>query len=131
MSIIVVGKTFNFLNRWLNYKIDSMKLHQYEININTKISNDVDERLNAIITSCFEDYSILNLVYKSDWYIKEEEEVKINKDIVHLVAERISPIFMQQLMTYYNEDAIMDIIAKRVYFKVTEFVMHHNSGTGI
>ena len=27
---------------------------------------------------------------------------------------------------YYNQDAIYDVIAKRVYFKVTNFVIEHN-----
>lgn len=68
----------------------------------------------------------MNLVYKTDWYIKEEDEIKISKDICALVSDRISPVMLKQLALYYNEDAIFGIIAKRVYFKVTTFVIEHN-----
>ena len=68
----------------------------------------------------------MHLIYKTDWYIKEEEEIKISKDICTLVSDRISPVMLKQLALYYNEQAIFDIIAKRVYFKVTNFVIEHN-----
>lgn len=91
----------------------------------------MEERLDAVIEGCFQEYSLMNLVYKSDWYIKEEEEIQINKDICTLVSERISPVVLKQLALYYKEDAIFDIIAKRVYFKVTNFVIEHNKTTGL
>lgn len=68
----------------------------------------------------------MNLIYKTDWYIKEEEEIQISKDICSLVSERISPVILKQLALYYKEEVIYDIIAKRVYFKVTNFVIEHN-----
>lgn len=36
---------------------------------------------------------------------------------------------LKQLALYYKEEAIYDIIAKRVYFKVTNFVIGHNKNT--
>ena len=68
----------------------------------------------------------MNLIYKTNWYITEEEEINISKEICSLVSNRISPVMLKQLALYYNEDAIYDIIAKRVYFKVTTFVIEHN-----
>ena len=128
---IVTYNIFHQLNKWLKYKERKLALREYEININTDITKKTEESLDMIIESAFQEYSIMNLVYKSDWYITEEEEIQINKDIAHLVAERISPIMMQHLSLYYNENAIMDVITKRVYFKVTNFVIEHNKSTGI
>lgn len=96
-----------------------------------QVTDDIEVRLDKIIESCFQEYSIMNLIYKTEWYIKEEEEVQISKDICNLVSLRISPVMMKQLSLYYNEEAIMDIIAKRVYFKVTNFVIEHNKNTNL
>ena len=93
--------------------------------------NKIDEKLDLVVEQCFEEYTILNLAYKSDYYIKEEEETEINKKICNLVAQRLSDALYEQLCILYNEEAITDIIAKRVYFKTTNFVMEHNGGTGI
>jgi hypothetical protein len=119
------------LNKWLDYKERKLKLQKYEIDINTEVTDNIEQRLDTIIESCFQEYSLLNLVYKSDWYISESEEIQIQKDIAHLVAERISPVMMQHLLLYYNEGAIMEVITKRVYFRVVNFVIEHNRGTGI
>lgn len=131
MSIVIIFNIFHQLNKWLKYKEKQLKLEQYKVNVNTNINNNIEERLDTIIESAFQEYTLLNLIYKSDWYITEKEESNIQKDIAHLVADRLSPVMLQQLSLYYNEDAIMDVISKRVFFKVTNFVIEHNNGTGI
>lgn len=131
MLIIITYNIFHQLNKWLDYKERKLKLQKYEIDINTEVTDNIEQRLDTIIESCFQEYSLLNLVYKSDWYISESEEIQIQKDIAHLVAERISPVMMQHLLLYYNEGAIMEVITKRVYFRVVNFVIEHNRGTGI
>ena len=114
------------INRWLKYKYKEIELKKYDIDIHLNVTKDIETRLDAIIESCFQEYSLMNLIYKTDWYIKEEEEIQISKNICALVSDRISPVMLQQLSLYYNEDAIYDIIGKRVYFKVTNFVIEHN-----
>jgi len=64
---------------------------------------------------------------KGDWYITEEDEIKLNKDISALISQRLSPIMMEQLAVYYNEEAISDIIAKRLFFKITNYTLEHNA----
>ena len=51
--------------------------------------------------------------------------------INHIVAQRISPVMIEQLSLYYNSDSITDVIAKKIYFRVTNFVIEHNKATGI
>lgn len=113
-------------NKWVEYKYKELELKKYNIDIHLNVTKDIETRLDTIIESCFQEYSLMNLIYKTDWYIKEEDEIKISKDICSLVSDRISPVMLQQLSLYYNEDAIYDIIGKRVYFKVTNFVIEHN-----
>lgn len=123
VSEIVISKLFN---KWINFKYDELQLKQYDIDTHLDVSGNIETRLDTVIESCFQEYSLMHLIYKTDWYIKEEEEIKISKDICTLVSDRISPVMLKQLALYYNEQAIFDIIAKRVYFKVTNFVIEHN-----
>ena len=122
-SEIVISRLFN---KWINFKYKELQLKQYDIDIHLNESSDIETRLDTVIESCFQEYSLMNLIYKTDWYIKENEEIQISKDICTLVSDRISPVMIKQLSLYYNEEAIFDIIAKRVYFKVTNFVIEHN-----
>lgn len=123
MSNLVITST---ISKWLKYKYKELELKKYDIDIHLNVTKDIETRLDTIIESCFQEYSLMNLIYKTDWYIKEEEEIQISKNICALVSDRISPVMLQQLSLYYNEDAIYDIIGKRVYFKVTNFVIEHN-----
>lgn len=113
-------------NKWLSYKRDELKLKEYDIDIHLNVTDDIEKRLDTIIQSCFQEYSLANLIYKTDWYIKEDEEIQISKDVCEMVSNRISPVMLKHLSLYYNEDAVYDIIAKRVYYMVTNFVIEHN-----
>ena len=132
--VLVIATEVNITRqwkKWLLYKTKELELKEYDIDMHLQVTDDIEVRLDKIIESCFQEYSIMNLIYKTEWYIKEEEEVQISKDICNLVSLRISPVMMKQLSLYYNEEAIMDIIAKRVYFKVTNFVIEHNKNTNL
>ena len=117
---------FKSFNKWIKYKYSELELKKYDIELHLQITDNIEERLDTIIESCFQEYSLMNLIYKTDWYIKEDEEIEINKDICSLVSDRISPVMLKQLSLYYNEDSIYDIIGKSVYFRVTNFVIEHN-----
>lgn len=123
VSEIVVSKLFN---KWIKFKYNELELKKYDIETHLNVTDDIETRLDTVIESCFQEYSLMNLIYKTNWYITEEEEINISKEICSLVSDRISPVMLKQLALYYNEDAIYDIIAKRVYFKVTTFVIEHN-----
>ena len=115
-----------FFNKWIKFKYDELELKKYDIDTHLNVTDNIETRLDTVIESCFQEYSLMNLIYKTNWYIKEEEEIQISKDICSLVSDRISPVMLKQLELYYNQDAIYDVIAKRVYFKVTNFVIEHN-----
>lgn len=119
----MVSKLFN---KWIKFKYDELELKKYDIDTHLNVTDNIETRLDTVIESCFQEYSLMNLIYKTNWYIKEKEEIQISKDICSLVSDRISPVMLKQLELYYNQDAIYDVIAKRVYFKVTNFVIEHN-----
>lgn len=125
--VLIINHTISKLfNKWIEYKYSELELKKYDIDLHLNISNDIEARLDTVVESCFQEYSLMNLIYKTDWYITEKEEIQISKDICTLISGRISPVMLKQLELYYNKDAIFDVIAKRVYFKVTTFVIDHN-----
>lgn len=116
---------------YIDMKKEQIELERFKHETSVEISSNINEKLDLMIQQCFDEYTILNLAFKSDFYITEEEEIKINKEISHIVAERLSPAFINQLSLLYNEEAIYDVVSKRVFFMVTNFVMDHNQGTGL
>ena len=131
LSVYLSFNIIRIIKESQKLKKRKLDIKQYEIDIKTEIGKDINEMLDNMIEQCFQEYTILNLIYKSDYYIKEEEEIKINKDIANIVSQRLSDVFMKQLALYYKEESIPDIIAKRINFRVTNFVMEHNHSTGI
>ena len=126
LIIATESMTSKLFDKWIKFKYDELELKKYDIDTHLNVTDNIETRLDTVIESCFQEYSLMNLIYKTNWYIKEEEEIQISKDICSLVSDRISPVMLKQLELYYNQDAIYDVIAKRVYFKVTNFVIDHN-----
>ena len=126
MCVVFFIFIFNVVDRIFEYKEEKLEIEKHRIRLETELSTDLDSVLDQIINNCFNEYKVMELIIKPDWYIKENEEIQISKDICALVSDRISPVMIKQLSLYYNEEAIFDIIAKRVYFKVTNFVIEHN-----
>lgn len=131
LSVYLSFNIIRIIKESQKLKKRKLDIKQYEIDIKTEIGKDINEMLDNMIEQCFQEYTILNLIYKSDYYIKEEEEIKINKDIANIVSQRLSDVFMKQLALYYKEESIPDIIAKRINFRITNFVMEHNHSTGL
>lgn len=121
--VITTLSIISIVKRYLKRKNE---IELYKFNMTLKIEEDIESRLDFIIETCFQEYSLAKLVNASDWYISENEEIEINKDINNLVAQRLSPILMDQLSIYYMKSEIPNIIAKRVYYRVTNFVIEHN-----
>lgn len=129
--VLVTKAIFKRYDKKLLLKGYELDLDKYKHDSTVDIDNKIDEKLDTLIEQCFEEYTILNLAFKSDYYIVEKDEEKICKEVCSLVATRISNALQTQLSLFYNDEAILDIVAKRVYFKVTNYVIEHNNNTGI
>lgn len=92
---------------------------------------DMDIVVDTIIERCFQEYQLTNLFERGDMYINSEQEIEISKDINSLVRQRISPILEEQLKVFYNGDDIYTIIAHRVYWRVTTYVIEHNKNVNL
>ncbi|MGN1393029.1 MAG: hypothetical protein ACI4V7_03095 [Succinivibrionaceae bacterium] len=131
MCVIFFIFIFNVIDRIFEYKEEKLEIEKHRIRLETELSSDLDSILDQIINNCFNEYKVMELIIKPDWYIKENEEIKINKDIAELVAQRLSPTIMDKLNIVYNENAISDIIAKKIHFIVANYVIEHNRTSGI
>lgn len=92
---------------------------------------DMDVVVDSIIERCFQEYQLTNLFERGDMYINSDQEIEISKDINSLVRQRISPVLEEQLKVFYNGDDIYTIIAHRVYWRVTTYVIEHNKGINL
>lgn len=111
------------------YKIQKRKLslEEYQININSATSSDIDEALDALIKDSVTEYVILNIEYRPDIeFINSEIEESILNAVKDSVSKKLSPAFMQKLSLYYNSAAIPDIVSQKIYMAVTAYVADHN-----
>ena len=103
-----------------------IKLEKYRIDMEFGSDSRVEKQLDEIINSVFDEYRLYNLEFRDDAYIKEADETKIVLDICDLVTQRISPVFITQLSTYFNTDSIGQVIASKISAKVMEYRITRN-----
>lgn len=103
-----------------------IKLKKYEIDLTYGTDTRVETQLDYIIDSVFDEYRLFNLEFRDNAYIKEADENKIIKDICDMVIDRISPVFITQLSTYFNTNSLGDIIAVKISTKVMEYRISRN-----
>lgn len=107
-------------------KNKELNIEKYRIDIKYGYDPSLEEQLNKIIESVFEEYRFYNLEYKDDSYVKETDEKKIIQDICEMVIQRISPVFITRLSTYFNTDSLGEIIAVKISTKVMEYRVMRN-----
>lgn len=103
-----------------------IKLKKYEIDLTYGTDTRVETQLDYIIDSVFDEYRLFNLEFRDNEYIKEADENKIIKDICDMVIDRISPVFITQLSTYFNTNSLGDVIAVKISTKVMEYRVSRN-----
>lgn len=103
-----------------------IKLKKYEIDLTYGTDTRIETQLDYIIDSVFDEYRLFNLEFRDNSYVKEADENKIIRDICDMVIDRISPIFITQLSTYFNTDSIGNVIAVKISTKVMEYRIKRN-----
>lgn len=129
LLIIAYVSIMGIIIKILRQRDQKIKLKRYEIEINHKIDTHIEEQLDTLIDSIFNEYRLYNLEYRDNEYIKSIEEKKIVEDICKLVMDRISPIFVTQLSTYFNISNLGDVIATKISTKVSEYTILRNTNS--
>lgn len=127
ISLIVFGI---FICRFISKRENDFKLREKQIyfrNLSAQKIEDIQKMLEMLINESFEDYLANNPEFISSNYITEESEIKIIKDIADRVVVRMSKAMYEKITLYYNESIITDLIAEKVYLKVTNYIISVNS----
>ena len=124
--IILYLSIMGVIIKILQQRDKKIKLEKYKIDIEYGSDTRIENQLDSLINSVFEEYRLYNLEYKDSAYIKEIEEKEIVKDICNMVINRISPVFLTQLSTYFNTYSIGEVIATKIYTKVAEYRVQVN-----
>lgn len=122
LYISIMGVIIKILSQ-IDKKI---KLKKYEIDLIHGSDTRIENQLDYIIDSVFDEYRLFNLEFKDDEYIKESDEKVIIKDICDMVIERLSPVFITQLSTYFNTNSLGNIIAVKISTRVMEYRIKRN-----
>lgn len=124
--IILYISIMGIIIKILSQRDKKIRLQKYEIDITHGSDPRIENQLDYIIDSVFEEYRLYNLEFKDSSYIKETEEKQIIQDISDKVVERISPVFFTQLSTYFNTNSLGNVIGTKIYTKVAEYRIKRN-----
>ena len=87
--IILYLSIMGVIIKILQQRDKKIKLEKYKIDIEYGSDTRIENQLDSLINSVFEEYRLYNLEYKDSAYIKEIEEKEIVKDICNMVINRI------------------------------------------
>ena len=123
LSIVILLISLSyFLVNIIKTKRVELKLKEYEINISSKVEEDLFGLLDKIIQECFTEYTILNIEYRDDIkYIDANMEKIITQDVAHKVVDRISPILVAKISQIYNINNFEELLSERVYLAVLSY----------
>ena len=114
-------------NSYVNNR--QLKFNQSYMLSNLIIDIDaISEMFDTLIDSCFMEYFLFDPVEEGT-YINAEVERKIAIDITSKVISRITTEILSKLRLIYiidTEEELSDIIAKKVYIRVTDFIVSNN-----
>jgi len=91
----------------------------------------ISEMFDILIESCFIEYFLFDPVEEGT-YMNAEMEKKIATDITSSVISRITAEILSKLRLIYiidTEEELSDIVAKKVYLRVTDFIVSNNKPT--
>ncbi len=91
----------------------------------------ISEMFDILIDSCFIEYFLFDPVEEGT-YMNAEMEKKIATDITSRVISRITTEILSKLRLIYiidTEEELSDIVAKKVYLRVTDFIVSNNKPT--
>ena len=96
------------------------------INLNTDLNIDtLDSILSRIITDSINEF-LVTKGHVDGTYISNETEKDIMTFVIDNITTRMSNVIYDRMKVFYREDAIPDVIAKKVYMQVVLFVAQNN-----
>lgn len=85
-----------------------------------------NKELDLLITSCLQEYIVMNGLTEKK-YFTEAEETKIRNEITTMVTSKISKKLIYELSHYYNENVVTNVIGSRIYLLITQITVYTNT----
>lgn len=128
-SIAIIICTLLISGTILFFKKKNLAFQKYKLHIemlDSKLIEDIQNMLDSLIESCFVDYLANNPDIANSGYINTDTEVAIIKSVSNAVSAKISETMYDKLILYYNKNALSNIIAEKIYLRVTAYVIEIN-----
>lgn len=119
LIFIVLANIFSKIDRLISLK-------ETQITMRARLDNSALTALDNIINEAFEEYKILEFNVKEYQYISNAIEKEIVEYLSAEVSRRISPLLLKKLEYLYNKEYVGQLIGKRVYLIVLNFVLEYN-----
>ena len=130
--IYIVSITIAFYKlakKSIEIKYQKNKIESDRLIKDTTIDNSAIESLDTLIQDILEEYVILQMKPKvrDIYYINNNMETEMREYIVEEVSNRIPVLLMKKLEYICNPDYLGDLIGKRVYMAVMNYVLDFNT----
>ena len=130
--IYIVSITIAFYKlakKSIEIKYQKNKIESDRLIKDTTIDNTAIESLDTLIQDILEEYVILQMKPKvrDIYYINNNMETEMREYIVEEVSNRIPVLLMKKLEYICNPDYLGDLIGKRVYMAVMNYVLDFNT----
>ena len=121
LTVLIIQIILN--NKCKNKMIE---LSKHKMHISAQIDKSIPDLLEFIIQESFEDYIATTLIPLNEGYINSDREKEIRNDLVSIITDRISPVALEKIAIFYNENNIAKIMADKIYISVMAYVVEHN-----
>ena len=122
LYLLICAIKNKILMPYISYKTEERYL-------NVQVTEDTYAVLDRFISEIFDEYRILNLEFRDIEYINSEMEKNILEDIITLVNYKMSPQLLNKVYSIYDitsNDKIQDLIYRRVYIQLLNYIMEKN-----
>ena len=129
IGIYIICATIAFYKlakKSIEIKYQKNKIESDKLIKDTQIDNTIIENLDMLIKDVIEEYVIFELKPKNIYYITNNIEAEMREYIVNEITERLPVLLMKKLEFICNSDHIGDLIGKRVYMAVMNYVLEFN-----
>lgn len=130
IAVALVAITFIILHNINKIKDKHFSLEKEKLIMKTLTLQEVSEMqsmLELFINECFDDYLAKHPNYINAEYIPSDHENIIRDDLGKLVSNRLSDGLIEKLSLYYDSQSLSNVIADKIYIKVTAYVVKANS----
>lgn len=117
-TIVLIVAALTIVNKFVNNRFNKFIL-MHDFNIANK-------NLDLLITSCIEEYLIMNGLSEKKFFTSDEEN-KMREEITNMVSSKISKKLLFELTECYNEDVVYTIIGSRIYVLITKIITYTNT----